>query len=112
MLFSWLWVNISASMPLLQWSGKASSRMHLLVRQTIERQTKAEAMCLKGMILERMPYITELQGTNVPSEGLDNECSTPEVHAYDRHIQCQLCLDFLLTPDVKTRGEACSKPCA
>lgn len=58
----------------------------------IERQTKAEATRLKGMILERMLYIRKLHGTNVPSQGLDTERIAAEVHACDRHIQCQLCL--------------------
>jgi hypothetical protein len=73
-----------------------------------EYQTKAEANRLEGMILERMIYIRVLHGTNVPSQGLGTERITAEVHAYDRHIHWQLCLQkLLLTPNVSKKGEAC-----
>ncbi len=60
------------------------------------------------MILERMIYISILHGTNVTSQGLDTERITAELHAYDRHIHWQLCLQKLLpTPNVDRKGETC-----
>ncbi len=72
-LFGWLWVNIFASMPEdvfhQDFNGLGK---HLLecIYVCIERQTKAEATRLKGVILE---HIRILHGTNVPSKGLYTE---------------------------------------
>jgi len=52
--------------------------------------------------------ISIFHGTNVTSQGLDTEGITAELHAYDRHIHRQLCLQKLLvTSNVNRKGEAC-----
>ncbi|DBA75753.1 TPA: hypothetical protein ACH3X1_010164 [Trebouxia sp. C0004] len=80
-LFGWLWVNVFASMPedVLHQDFDGLGKLLLeCIYLYIERQTKAEASRLKGMILEHMLYIRKLHGINVPSQGLDTEHITAE----------------------------------
>ena len=52
--------------------------------------------------------ISIFHGTIVTCQGLDMERVTAELHAYDRHIRWQLCLQKLLvTSNVNRKGGAC-----